>query len=81
MSFFTYVLFSPKYNRYYKGHCENLDLRITQHNSGKTKSTKPYLPWLIKYYETYETREDAIKREKYFKTAAGRKFLKTKLKT
>jgi len=34
---------------------------------------------LIVYFEEFETREEAIKREKYFKTAAGRKFLKNKI--
>jgi len=32
--------------------------------------------WKIIYFESFETLEDAIKREKYFKTAAGRRFLK-----
>ena len=80
MQFYTYILYSQKFNRYYKGHSENLELRISQHNDGKTKSTKPYIPWVIKYYEVFDTREKAIEREKYFKTAAGRRFLKSKLK-
>jgi putative endonuclease len=76
MKYYTYVLFSEKFNRFYKGHCQDLDLRLLQHNRGETVSTKPFIPWKIVYYETFDTREDAIKREKYFKTAAGRRFLK-----
>jgi len=77
--FYAYVIKSLKTTFYYKGHCEDLQLRLKQHNSGMTESIKTYLPFEIAYFEEFETREEAIKREKYFKTAAGRKFLKTKI--
>ncbi len=80
MPYFAYILYSANYNRFYKGHCENLEERINQHNHGQTKSTKPFIPWEVVYYEEFEHREEAIKREKYFKTAAGRRFLKQKIK-
>ncbi|MEZ4787782.1 MAG: GIY-YIG nuclease family protein [Flavobacterium haoranii] len=80
MSFYTYVLKSDKDGRLYKGHTENLETRLLQHNSGKTPSTKPYLPWELVYFEEFFTREEAILREKYFKSGIGREFLKTKLK-
>ena len=76
MKYYTYVLFSKKFNRFYKGHCQDLGLRLLQHNRGETVSTKPFIPWEVVYFETYSTREEAINREKYFKTAAGRRFLK-----
>jgi len=76
MSFYAYVIYSESHQRFYKGHCENLDLRLKEHNLGKTKSNKAFRPWKIIYYEEFDTREKAIQREKYFKTAAGRKFLK-----
>ncbi len=44
-----------------------------------TESIKPYIPFNIIYLEVFSTREEAIKREKYFKSAAGRKFLKSKM--
>ncbi len=77
--FYTYVLKSKIKNLLYNGHCENLDKRLKEHNSGKTKSIKHAIPFEIIYFETFETREGAINRERYFKTAAGRKYLKTKL--
>ena len=45
MSFYAYVIYSDAYNRYYKGHCENLIARLKEHNSGKTKSIKAYIPF------------------------------------
>jgi putative endonuclease len=36
-------------------------------------------PWKLHYYEEFETKGDAMKREKFFKTIEGYKFLKEKL--
>ena len=77
--FYAYVIKSINSEFLYKGHCENLEERLAQHNSGMTESIRPYLPFQIVFFEEFETRGEAIRREKYFKTAAGRKFLKTKL--
>ncbi len=67
------------FDYFYKGHCQNLEVRLKEHNSGMTESIRKYIPFEISYYEQFKTREEAIKREKYFKTAAGRRFLKQKL--
>ena len=77
--FYAYVLKSVKHDYFYKGHCENLQTRMAEHNAGMTTSIEPYIPFEIVYFEEFDTREEAIKREKYFKTSAGRRYLKTKL--
>jgi len=41
-----------------------------------TDSIRPYIPFKLVYFEEFITRNEAIKREKYFKSAAGRRFLK-----
>ena len=74
--FYAYVLKSVNHDFIYKGHCEHPEERLIQHNSGKTKSIKPYIPFVLIYKEEFVTREEAIKRERYFKTSAGRRFLK-----
>ncbi|WP_083811757.1 GIY-YIG nuclease family protein [Pseudopedobacter saltans] len=38
--YYTYILKSLKDNKYYYGSCQNLTLRLQQHNSHKVKSTK-----------------------------------------
>jgi putative endonuclease len=76
MNFYTYVIYSKKFNRFYKGHCQDLNDRLKQHNQGQTRSTRPFIPWELIWHETFNTRKEAIKREKYLKTAAGRRFLK-----
>ena len=77
--FYAYVLKSIQHNYYYKGHCQDLVKRLEQHNSGITESIRPYIPFRLVYFETFHTEIEAIKREKYFKSAAGRRFLKEKL--
>ncbi len=73
--FYAYVIKNEN-GALYKGHTENIEKRIAEHNSGKTKSTRKSNSWVLVYKEPFPTREEAIIREKYFKSAAGRKFLK-----
>jgi len=77
--FFAYVLKSIEHNYFYKGHCKNLTTRLQQHNSGMTESIRPYIPFKMVYFEEFDTEREAIEIEKYFKTAAGRRFLKSKM--
>ena len=77
--FFAYVIQSEIDGSLYKGHSEDLQRRLQQHNSGKTKSIKSKIPYILIYSEEFLTREESIKRETYFKTAAGRRFLNSKL--
>jgi putative endonuclease len=44
-----------------------------------TISLRPYIPMEIIYFEEFMTETEAIQREKYFKTSAGRRYLKKKL--
>ncbi len=44
-----------------------------------TGSIRPYIPLQLVYFEEFTTEKEAIEREKYFKTSAGRKYLKKKL--
>ena len=77
--YYTYVIRSIPTGRLYKGFCKNLRNRLAQHNAGKTKATHPFIPWEIVYFETFNDLGSTLKREKYFKTAAGRRFLAEKI--
>ncbi|MCX6731402.1 MAG: GIY-YIG nuclease family protein [Candidatus Parcubacteria bacterium] len=74
--FYTYVLKSLICRKFYTGHTENLDRRLEEHNNGYTIYSKRYKPWQLVYYEQFDSKEEAVKREKYFKSAAGRRWLK-----
>ncbi|MFZ1288912.1 MAG: GIY-YIG nuclease family protein [Melioribacteraceae bacterium] len=66
--FFVYILRSQKDNTFYYDSTQNLEARIAVHNSGKVRYTKGHRPYLLHYYEKFETRKQAMEREKYFKS-------------
>ena len=74
--FTVYVLRSEVDGRLYKGFTKDLSIRIAQHNNGKTKSTKGFVPWKLVYSEILPTLEEALLREKFLKTGQGIDFLK-----
>ena len=63
MKYYTYILKSKIKDKYYIGSCHDLNLRLELHNSGNSRSTKAFLPWEVIYFEEFETKSDAIKRE------------------
>jgi putative endonuclease len=74
--FFVYVLRSEKTDRFYVGFTADVTHRLGQHNSGITKSTKGRGPWILVYQEEFETRTEAMSRERQLKTGQGRAELK-----
>lgn len=77
--FYTYVLRSKKDHKMYVGFTNDLKKRIALHNRGKVEATKTRTPLILVYYEACLDKESAVKREKYFKTGFGRRFLKSRL--
>jgi len=53
MFYYTYVLQSLKNNSFYVGYTSNLEKRVKEHNFGKSKSTKPLIPYKLIYYEAF----------------------------
>ncbi len=78
--YYVYVLESEIYQELYIGYTKDLRIRIKKHNQGLDKSTKPYRPWKLIYYEACLTEKDAKRREKYFKKTQGRRLLRRRLK-
>jgi putative endonuclease len=64
----------------YIGMAKDATARLKEHNAGKNRYTKGHMPWDILYTETFPDWITARLREKYFKTAAGKKWLQNKLK-
>jgi len=77
MSYYAYILKSKSHGTFYYGHCEDLEKRLNQHNKGRVKYTKGRMPWKVHYFEIFKTRSEAMKREKYFKSIDGYKYLKS----
>src|SRR6478609_436161 len=78
MHFYAYILRSEKDLRYYYGSTEDLQKRLSTHNKGEVKATKYRRPLTVHYYEIFETRSEAFRREHFFKSVDGYRFLKEK---
>ena len=77
--FFVYVLLSEATGKLYIGQTQHLEKRLFAHNNGFSRYTKGKGPWKIVYKEQYETRKEAILRERFLKSGKGREYLKSKL--
>jgi putative endonuclease len=75
---YTVYILEDKNNKLYKGLTNNLKRRLLEHKSGHTITTSRMKDIEIIYREDYDNFEEARKRELYFKTAAGRRFIKKK---
>jgi putative endonuclease len=75
MIYKVYVLKSLKDQKRYIGFTNNLDKRILEHNSGKVTATRNRRPFEIIYFENFENKFEAAKREKFLKSGKGREFL------
>jgi putative endonuclease len=77
--FYTYVLIN-KDKLLYTGFTYDLRKRFKEHNNKESKYTKYIGPYELIYYEACLDENDARRREKYFKSGTGKRFLKSRLK-
>ncbi len=77
---YVYLLQSEKDKKFYVGYTEDLEMRLRLHNNGKVKSTKNRRPFKLIYFEACINQKDALHREKYLKTAYGKRYIKNRLK-
>ena len=75
--YFVYAIQSERDGRIYVGMCADIKVRLNEHNAGKTKSTKGFIPWKLIYKEELINRIEARKREIYLKSGIGKEFLKS----
>ena len=78
--FYTYVLKSAKDGHFYTGYTNDLRKRFKEHNSGKSVYTAKRGPYKLIYYEACNNQQDATVREKYLKTAMGKRYIQNRLK-
>ena len=71
--YIVYVLVDAIASRTYVGQTQKLSERLTLHNAGRVRSTKGGGPWRVLYQEQVGSRSEALKRESYFKSGAGRR--------
>jgi putative endonuclease len=74
--FFVYVLRSQSTQRFYTGQTSDIPDRILKHEMGLSPSTKGRGPWELVHQEAFDTRSQAVRRERELKTGKGREELK-----
>ncbi|MBI4097026.1 MAG: GIY-YIG nuclease family protein [Candidatus Levybacteria bacterium] len=75
--YYVYVLRSLKNNRLYTGSTDNIEQRLADHNSGRSRYTKLTKPFELIWKEEHITRAEAMRREEFLKTGKGRDLLKS----
>jgi putative endonuclease len=73
---YVYAIKSDLNGIIYVGMCKNLGRRLNEHNAGKSKFTKAYIPWKFIYTEFIGDISTARAKEKYLKSGIGKEFLK-----
>ena len=76
--FTVYILYSKAADKYYVGHTSNIEIRIAKHNSPVMHGeyTRKNGPWVLVYKEDgYESRKDAVARERQIKKWKSRKII------
>ena len=69
--FTVYVLHSPKFDKIYIGQTSNLESRLKSHNElGQKGWAVKFRPWKLIHSENFETRSQALKREKQLNQVA-----------
>jgi len=79
--FFVYVVKNNISNKFYIGQTSDLENRIKRHNGILKNKAKSFTYknkglWELIYKEVYNTRKEAMGREKQLKSYQGRKFIK-----
>ena len=77
--FFPYVI-ENKQGKLYVGQTRDLKKRILEHNESGNGYTSKFCPWKIIYLEKFDSRKEAMSKEKYLKTGVGRDWIKNNIK-
>ena len=64
---YVYILYSEKFDVYYKGETTDMEQRLAAHNDNLSSYTKGKGPWKLVYMEIMPDRSAALKREKMLK--------------
>ena len=72
---YFYILYSEKIDRFYYGFTDDLQWRLERHNAGWGRFTRRGIPWKLVYYESFQTKTEAIHREKEIKRMKNRRYI------
>ena len=65
--FYVYILYSKNLDSYYVGVSENIEERLKRHLSNHKGYTSKSKDWILVYREVFDTKTQALHREKQIK--------------
>ena len=71
MEYFVYIIQSQTSGRYYIGFTRDVERRLMDHNRGKSRSVRGRGPFTLVLAEAYNSRQEAIARERQIKSYKG----------
>lgn len=74
--YFVYLIQSQRDDTFYIGYTQNPTKRLLSHNNGESTYTRRKMPWILVYTEQYDTKSEALKREKFLKAQKNTEFYK-----
>jgi putative endonuclease len=77
----VYIIYSQKLDKYYIGYSSDINDRLAKHNRKSKGFSNLGRPWQLVYYEGFETKANAMAREKQLKGWKNRKRIETLVKT
>jgi len=75
----VYILKSLKDESLYVGSSENVKKRLAEHNSGIARYSRTKRPYVLKWFCTFPTKQQALMFEKYLKHGSGFAFARKHL--
>ena len=78
--YFVYILKSQKILKWYIGHTNNIQRRLSEHNSGQNKSTKTGVPWKLIFLREFRTNIEANGFEIELKRTRNKDYIRSKYK-
>jgi len=81
MVYFVYILQSDLDDSYYIGYTSDLERRLIDHNDGRSRYTSKKVPWKLVYTESYNSKSEALKRERFLKKQRNREFYRKLIET
>jgi putative endonuclease len=79
MIYSFYIIESGKNGKFYIGQTKDINDRLKRHNNGESLVTKYGIPWRLIKLENFNTRTEAIKRERYLKSLKNKNYLKDRI--
>jgi putative endonuclease len=81
MSYYVYILYSERIDKYYVGKTENLESHLSFHNSERNGIwTKRGQPWEMVKFISFESSTLSSKAERFIKRQKSRKLLEEIIK-